>query len=113
MRRGDLIVSLAGAALWTHGVIPERRAMAAGLGFTWTKVPAITVVGAANDRRQALIRDAVAFWNDTGRPRIWLPPRGNYTGPRKCPRCGHRWNEPERAERHEAGVSSRVGVDPR
>ena len=38
---------------------------AAGLGFTWTKVPAITVVGAANDRRQALIRDAVAFWNDT------------------------------------------------
>jgi hypothetical protein len=65
MRRRDLIVSLAGAALWTHGVIPERRATAAGLGFTWTKVPAITVVGAANDRRQALIRDAVAFWNDT------------------------------------------------
>jgi hypothetical protein len=46
-------------------VMLEHRAMAAGLGFTWTKVPAITVVGAADDRRQALIRDAVAFWNDT------------------------------------------------
>ena len=46
-------------------VMLEHRAMAAGLGFTWTKVPAITVVGAADDRRHALIRDAVAFWNDT------------------------------------------------
>jgi hypothetical protein len=64
MTRRDMIISLAVAALWTHGVMPERRAMAAGLGFAWTKVPAITVVGAADDRRQALTRDAVAFWND-------------------------------------------------
>jgi hypothetical protein len=65
MRRRDLIVSLASVALWTHGVMPERRAMAAGLGFAWTKVPAITVIGAAGDPRQPLTRDAVAFWNDT------------------------------------------------
>jgi hypothetical protein len=41
MRRCDLFVCLAGAASLTHGVMPERRAMAAGLGFAWTKVPAI------------------------------------------------------------------------
>ena len=39
--------------------------MAAALGFAWTKVPAITVIGAARDARQPLVRDAVAFWNDT------------------------------------------------
>jgi hypothetical protein len=65
MRRRELIVSLAGAALLTHGIMPKRSAMAAWLGFTWTKVPAIIVVGAAEDRRLALTRDAVAFWNDT------------------------------------------------
>jgi hypothetical protein len=65
MRRRDLIVSLVSAALWMHGVMPERRAVAAGLGFAWTKVPAITVIGAAGDPRQPLTRDAVVFWNDT------------------------------------------------
>jgi hypothetical protein len=65
MRRRDFIVSLANVALWTHGVVAERRAMAAGFGFTWTKVPAITVIGAAGDPRQSLVREAVAFWNDT------------------------------------------------
>jgi hypothetical protein len=56
-------------------------------------------------RRRLLERHA-------GRPRIWFPPRSNYTAPGKCPRCSHRWNEPDRAERH-AGVSSGVGFDPR
>jgi hypothetical protein len=65
MRRRDLIVILASAAVWTQGVMPDCRVMAARLGFTWTRVPAITVVGAADDPRQALIRDAVAFWNET------------------------------------------------
>jgi len=64
-RRRDLIVNLAGAALWMRGVMPERRAMAAALGFAWTKVPAITVIGTAGDARQPMVRDAVAFWNDT------------------------------------------------
>jgi Matrixin len=65
VRRRELIVSLAGAALLTHGIMPKRSAMAAWLGFTWTKVPAIIVVGAAEDRRLPLTRDAVAFWNET------------------------------------------------
>jgi hypothetical protein len=64
MRRRELIVSLA-SALWMYSVMPGRSAMSAGLGFAWTKVPAITVVGATDDPRQALIRDAIAFWNDT------------------------------------------------
>ena len=38
---------------------------AAGLGFAWDRVPAVTVLGAAADPRQALVRDAVAFWNQT------------------------------------------------
>jgi len=64
-RRRDLIVSLTSAALWMHGVMLECRAMAAALGFAWTKVPAITVIGMAGDTRQRLVRDAVVFWNDT------------------------------------------------
>src|SRR5262249_2442936 len=31
----------------------------------WKLVPTITVVSAAGDPRLALVRDAVAFWNDT------------------------------------------------
>jgi hypothetical protein len=42
-----------------------RRALAAELGFAWGVVPTIVVVGAADDPRQALVRDAVAFWNQT------------------------------------------------
>jgi hypothetical protein len=44
---------------------PAGRALAAGLGFAWGVVPTIAVVGAADDPRQALVRDAVAFWNQT------------------------------------------------
>jgi hypothetical protein len=40
-------------------------ALAAGLGFAWDRVPTIAVLGAADDPRQALVRDAVAFWNQT------------------------------------------------
>lgn len=54
-----------GVALCAYGVLPGRRAIAAGLGFAWTRVPAITVIGAVEDPRQALVREAVAFWNDT------------------------------------------------
>ena len=31
----------------------------------WTKVPSVTVVGPANDRRLQKVRDAIAFWNKT------------------------------------------------
>jgi hypothetical protein len=44
---------------------PVGRALAAGLGFAWGAVPTIGVVGVADDPRQALLRDAVAFWNQT------------------------------------------------
>ena len=64
MRRRAVIAGLAGVALSAR-LMWERRAIAAGLGFAWTKVPAITVVGVAADPRQALVRDAVAFWNAT------------------------------------------------
>jgi hypothetical protein len=47
-------------ALWW-----PSRTWAAGLGFTWVRVPTIAVVGAADDPRQALVHDAVAFWNQT------------------------------------------------
>ena len=42
-----------------------RRALAAGLGFAWDRVPTITVLGAADDPRLVLVRDAVMFWNQT------------------------------------------------
>jgi hypothetical protein len=48
------------AACW-----PAGRALAAGLGFAWDRVPTIAVLGAADDPRQALVRDAVTFWNQT------------------------------------------------
>jgi hypothetical protein len=32
-------------------------------GAPWNQVPAITVVGASDDPRLSLLRDAVAFWN--------------------------------------------------
>ena len=44
---------------------PAGRALSAGLGFAWDRVPTITVLGAADDPRLALVRDAVAFWNQT------------------------------------------------
>jgi hypothetical protein len=44
---------------------PAGRALVAGLGFAWDRVPTITVLGAADDPRLALVRDAVAFWNQT------------------------------------------------
>jgi Matrixin len=44
---------------------PTAQVLAAGLGFAWDRVPAIAVLGAADDPRQALVRDAVTFWNQT------------------------------------------------
>lgn len=41
------------------------RAWASGLGFAWDRVPTIAVLGAADDPRLVLVRDAVAFWNQT------------------------------------------------
>ena len=38
---------------------------AIAVGITWTRAPAITVVGTADDFRLPLVRDAVAFWNRT------------------------------------------------
>jgi len=63
MNRRDAMQGIATALLapcW-----PVGRALAAGLGFAWGVVPTIAVVGAADDPRQALVRDAIAFWNQT------------------------------------------------
>jgi hypothetical protein len=38
---------------------------AIAVGMTWTRVPAITVVGTVDDSRLPLVRDAVAFWDRT------------------------------------------------
>jgi hypothetical protein len=43
---------------------PASRAWAAGLGFAWVVVPTIAMVGAADDPRQALVRDAVELGKD-------------------------------------------------
>jgi hypothetical protein len=62
MNRRDAMQGIATALLapcW-----PVGRALVAGLGFAWGVVPTIAMVGAA-DPRQALVRDAVAFWNQT------------------------------------------------
>jgi hypothetical protein len=44
---------------------PAGRALAAGLGFAWDRVPTITVLGAADDPRLVLVHDAVMFWYQT------------------------------------------------
>ena len=44
---------------------PAGRAQEAGPGFAWDRVPTITVLGAADDPGLALVRDAVAFWNQS------------------------------------------------
>ena len=44
---------------------PAGQTLAAGLRFAWDRVPTIAVLGAADDPRQALVRDAVVFWNQT------------------------------------------------
>lgn len=59
MRRREFVAGLAATPLLL------KPGVAAGLGFVWTRIPAITVLGAAEDPRQVLVRDAVAFWNDT------------------------------------------------
>ena len=63
MNRREAIHGIATALLMScwHA----RRALAARLGFAWDRVPTITVLGAADDPRLALVRDAVAFWNQT------------------------------------------------
>jgi hypothetical protein len=63
MNRRDAMQGIATALLAPSW--PVGRALAAGLGFAWGVVPTIAVVGAADDPRQALVRDAVAFWNQT------------------------------------------------
>ena len=63
MNRRDAMQGIAApllAADW-----PTARVLAAGLGFAWDRVPAFALLGAADDPRQALVRDAVAFWNQT------------------------------------------------
>ena len=63
MNRREAMQGIAAALLapcWLAG-----RALAAGLGFAWDRVPTITVLGAADDLRQALVRDAVTFWNQS------------------------------------------------
>jgi hypothetical protein len=44
---------------------PAGRALAAVLGLAWDRVPTITALGATDDPRQVLLRDAVTFWNQT------------------------------------------------
>ncbi len=63
MNRRDAMQGIATALLAADW--PTARVLAAGLGFAWDRVPAIAVLGAADDPRQALVRDAVAFWNQT------------------------------------------------
>ena len=63
MNRRDAMQGIATALLapcW-----PVGQALAAGLGFAWGVVPTIAMVGPVDDPRQALVRDAVAFWNQT------------------------------------------------
>jgi hypothetical protein len=63
MDRRDAMRGIATALLapcWS-----TRWALAAGLGFAWDRVPTIAVLGAADNPRQALVRDAVTFWNQT------------------------------------------------
>jgi hypothetical protein len=63
MNRREAMLGIAAALLapcWS-----ATRAAAGGLGFVWDRVPTITTLGAADDPRQALVRDAVTFWNQT------------------------------------------------
>jgi hypothetical protein len=53
----------AAAALLAAGW-PENRSLAMQPEFTWRRIPAITVLGAAADPRVQLVREAVAFWNE-------------------------------------------------
>ena len=64
MNRRDAIRGIIVTALLAPSW-PASRALAAGLGFAWGLVPTIAVVGATDDPRQALVRDAVVFWNQT------------------------------------------------
>lgn len=59
MKRREFVAGLAATPLLL------KTGVAAGLGFVWARVPAVTVLGAAADPRQILVRDAVAYWNDT------------------------------------------------
>ena len=62
-RRRAIIQGIATALLtpcWA-----AAQTLAAGLRFAWDRVPTIAVLGAADDPRQALVRDAVVFWNQT------------------------------------------------
>jgi Matrixin len=63
MNRRDAMRGIATALL--APCLPAGWALAAGLGFVWDRVPTIAVLGAADDPRQALVRDAVTFWNRT------------------------------------------------
>jgi hypothetical protein len=63
MNRRDAARGIATALLML--CLPVGRALAARLGFAWDRVPTIAVLGPADDPRQALVLDAVTFWNQT------------------------------------------------
>jgi hypothetical protein len=46
-------------------MLAGRSSIGGGLGFEWGVLPTIAMVGPVDDPRQALVRDAVAFWNQT------------------------------------------------
>jgi hypothetical protein len=56
-RRRMMLALVATSASWDTA--------ARALGNAWTRVPAVTVIGAPDDSRVALVRDAVVFWNRT------------------------------------------------
>jgi hypothetical protein len=56
-RRHVMLALVAVSAGWTTAAL--------AVGSAWTRVPAVTVIGALDDVRVALVRDAVAFWNRT------------------------------------------------
>jgi hypothetical protein len=46
-------------------ILATTGAAQAQFGYSWQRTPAITVIGAESDPRNALVDEAVAFWNKT------------------------------------------------
>jgi hypothetical protein len=63
MNRRRLMLALTAAAASAYRAFDMLPADAAGLGFAWGGVPAITVLAAEADPRLPLVRDAVDYWN--------------------------------------------------
>ena len=73
MNRRDAMQGIAIALLtpcWA-----AAQTLAAGLRFAWDRVPTIAVVGAADDPRQALVRDAVELGKDWSLSKAVSPTR--------------------------------------